>query len=32
MERDLNNLQNEGYSTEELLTATLFSVCDNYLS
>ncbi|MCX7656153.1 MAG: acyl-CoA dehydratase activase-related protein, partial [Treponemataceae bacterium] len=32
MERDLNNYQNEGYTVEELLVATLFSVCDNYLS
>lgn len=32
MERDLNNYQNEGYGVDELLAATLFSVCDNYLS
>ncbi|QQO10618.1 BadF/BadG/BcrA/BcrD ATPase family protein [Breznakiella homolactica] len=32
MERDLNNYQNDGYTTEELLTAALFSVCDNYLT
>ncbi len=32
MERDLNNYQNEGYGVNELLTATLYSICDNYLS
>jgi predicted CoA-substrate-specific enzyme activase len=32
MERDLSQLQALGYSTEELLAASLFSVCDNYLS
>ena len=32
MERDLNHLQALGYTTEELLAASLFSVCDNYLS
>lgn len=31
MERDLNHLQGLGYSTDELLAASLFSVCDNYL-
>jgi len=31
MERDLNHLQSLGYSTDELLAASLFSVCDNYL-
>ena len=31
MERDLNHLQALGYTTEELLAASLFSVCDNYL-
>ncbi len=32
MERDLNHFQSLGYATEELLAASLFSVCDNYLS
>jgi predicted CoA-substrate-specific enzyme activase len=32
MERDLNHFQGLGYATEELLAASLFSVCDNYLS
>jgi len=31
MERDLNHFQGQGYATEELLAASLFSVCDNYL-
>lgn len=31
MERDLNFLVNRGYSVEELLSATLFSVRENYL-
>lgn len=32
MERDLNHLQGLGYSTRELLAASLHSVCENYLS
>jgi predicted CoA-substrate-specific enzyme activase len=32
MERDLNHFQGQGYATDELLAASLFSVCDNYLS
>jgi len=32
MERDLNHFQERGYATDELLAASLFSVCDNYLS
>ncbi len=31
MERDLNHFQGLGYGTGELLAASLFSVCDNYL-
>ncbi len=31
MERDLNHFQSLGYSTDELLAASLYSVCDNYL-
>lgn len=31
MERDLNHFQGQGYATEELLAASLYSVCDNYL-
>jgi predicted CoA-substrate-specific enzyme activase len=32
MERDLNHFQGLGYESGELLAASLFSVCDNYLS
>ncbi|HUX38124.1 MAG TPA: BadF/BadG/BcrA/BcrD ATPase family protein [Rectinemataceae bacterium] len=32
MERDLNHLRGQGYTIGELLAASLFSVCDNYLS
>ena len=32
MERDLNTLQSEGFSREEIITAVLHSVRDNYLS
>jgi len=31
MERDLNHFRGRGYATGELLAASLFSVCDNYL-
>nr|MDA8411023.1 acyl-CoA dehydratase activase [Treponema sp.] len=31
MERDLNHFQSLGYEVGELLAASLFSVCDNYL-
>ncbi len=31
MERDLNHFQSLGYGTDELLAASLHSVCDNYL-
>ena len=32
MERDINNFLSEGFSTEEILAAALYSVRDNYLS
>ena len=32
MERDINNFLSQGFSTEEILAAALYSVRDNYLS